>query len=188
MTPAPRCTRAPTGAAARAAALAGACVPVLETARLRLRAPRLHDLPGWTAIFADWPGEPMDAEEAWTEFGTYTAGWLLHGHGLWAVETQDGALVGFVLLGLEWEDYEPELGWMILPEHRGQGYATEAAAAARDYGRSLLPDFVSYVDPQNTASSRVAARLGARRDREAEAAILASDGGAIEVWRHGDDA
>lgn len=127
----------------------------------------------------------MDAEQAWVEFCGYTSGWMLHGHGLWAVDRKDGPLAGFVLLGLEWDDAEPELGWMILPEHRGHGYATEAAAAARDFGRGLLPDLVSYVDPANTASSRVAQRLGARRDPGAEAALAAAGQGPVEVWRHG---
>ncbi|MBF9043480.1 GNAT family N-acetyltransferase [Rhodobacterales bacterium HKCCE4037] len=180
-----RCTQAPTGAAASAAASHRDSIPVLETARLRLRAPTLHDLPAWTRIFADWPSEPMDAEAAWTEFSYYTAGWLLHGHGLWAVETRNGTLVGFTHVGLEWDDEEPELGWMLLPEHHGQGYATEAAAAARDFALGLLPSCVSYIDPENRPSSAVAQRLGAQRDAAAEAHIFAAEGAAIEVWRHG---
>lgn len=181
----PRCTLAPTGAAAKAAASHRASIPVLDTARLRLRAPTLDDLPAWTRIFAYWPGEPMDAERAWTEFSYYTAGWLLHGHGLWSVELRDGTLVGFVILGLEWDDEEPELGWMLLPEFEGKGYATEASEAARDFGLGLMPTFVSYVDPENVASSRVAARLRAARDAAAEAGILAASAETLQVWRHG---
>jgi RimJ/RimL family protein N-acetyltransferase len=160
-----------------------ASVPVLETARLRLRAPTLDDLPAWTAIFADWPGESMDAEQAWTEFSYYTAGWMLHGHGLWSVEVKDGTLAGFVHLGIEWEDDEPELGWMFLPEARRQGYATEAATAAREHALGLLGAgaFVSYVNPANTPSSRLAARLGAARDANTETAISDES----QVWRHG---
>ncbi len=179
-----RCTQAPTGAAAKAAATHRASIPVLETARLRLRAPTLHDLPAWTEIFAAPPFK-ADAEEAWTEFSYYTASWMLHGHGLWAVELHDGKLVGFTHVGLEWEDDEPELGWMFLSDHHGQGYATEAAQAARDFALGLIPTFVSYIDPANDPSSAVAKRLGAERDAAAEAGILATEGEAIEVWRHG---
>ncbi|MEJ6393667.1 GNAT family N-acetyltransferase [Gymnodinialimonas sp. 2305UL16-5] len=181
----PRCTQPPTGAAAEAASMHRASIPTLETARLRLRAPTLADLPAWTQIFADWPGEPMGGEDAWTEFSYYTGCWILHGHGLWAVELKDGTLAGFVHVGLEWDDWEPELGWMFLPEHRGQGFATEAASAARDFARDLLPDVVSYIDPENHPSQAVAKRLGATRDAETEAAILAVDGEAVQVWRHG---
>ncbi len=180
-----RCTIAPVGAAAEAAASHRASIPVLETERLRLRAPTLDDLPAWTRIYAAWPGQAMDAEEAWTEFSYYVAGWLLRGHGPWAVELKDGPLVGFVNVGLEWEDDEVELGWMFLAEHQGQGYATEAAIAARAFGRTLLPDFVSYIDPSNGPSNRLAERLGATRDRAAEAAILSTEGEVIHVWRHG---
>lgn len=185
MTP-QRCTLPPTGAAAMAAAGHRASVPVVETARLRLRAPTLADLPAWTEIFADWPGEPMDAERAWTEFSYYTACWMLHGHGLWAVALADGPLVGFVILGLEWGDDEPEIGWMLLPEHRGQGYAQEAAAAAQAFARGLKLPCVSYIDPENTASQRVAAAIGANRDAVSEAAILKTEGSAVQVWRHGE--
>ncbi|MEM9754379.1 MAG: GNAT family N-acetyltransferase [Pseudomonadota bacterium] len=187
--PTPRCTQPPEGRAARAAAAYAAPIPVLKTARLTLRAPRLQDLDAWTQIYLEAFAD-TDAgegpEEAWEEFSYYTAGWLLHGHGLWSVDrTVDRALVGFVHLGLEWDDDEPEVGWMFLPEHRGQGYATEAAMAARDWGGDLLPTFVSYIDPTNLASQAVAARLGASRDAETEARIAAAHGTETQVWRHG---
>ena len=179
-----RCQQPPAGRAAATAAEVQARVPVLLTDRLRLRAPRMDDLPLWTRIFAAPPFE-VDAEQAWTEFANYAAGWLLHGHGLWTVETRDAALpVGFVLLGLEWGDEEPEIGWMLSPDHRGRGYATEAAAAVRDHAAATLGPgvAVSYPDAANRASVRVAERLGAWRDTAAEAAL--DDPGA-QVWRHG---
>lgn len=180
-----RCTQAPSGAAAKAAASHRATVPVLETVRLRLRAPTLDDLPGWTAVYtspeAIGLGGPHDAEQAWTEFSYYTACWMLHGHGLWSVERRDtGALVGFVLLGLEWGDDEPELGWLFLPDGRGQGYAAEAATAARDWGLGLLDSFVSYIDPENTRSANVAEKTGAARDRVSESQIDED----VQIWRH----
>ncbi|MEY3003800.1 MAG: hypothetical protein RLZZ491_976 [Pseudomonadota bacterium] len=163
-----------------------ASVPVIETARLRLRAPHLDDLGDWTRVFSDSFAEPDDSpDRAWAEFSCYTAGWMLHGHGIWTVERlSDGARLGFVLVGLEWGDEEPELGYMILPEHRHQGYAAEAASAARDFGLGLLGDLVSYVDPANAASGQLAARLGARRDIAAETSLAARDGDAIHVWRY----
>jgi RimJ/RimL family protein N-acetyltransferase len=187
MTSTPRCTHTPDGNAALAASAISALVPELHTDRLRLRAPRLADLPAWTAIFAVPPFE-LGPEEAWTVFSTYAAGWLLHGHGLWAVERRDDeTLVGFVHLGLEWDDIEPELGWMFLPEHRGQGLAAEAALAARDHGLVVLgsDSFVSYVAPDNFASNRLAERIGGRRDPAAEAALRDGNAEATHVWRHG---
>ena len=186
----PRCTQAPHGAAANAAAMHRASVPVIETARLRLRAPHLDDLGDWTRIFLAAFAEAGDGpEQAWAEFSYYTAGWMLHGHGLWTVERlSDGARIGFVLVGLEWGDEEPELGYMILPEHGGHGYAAEAARAARDFGLGLLGDLVSYVDPANAASGSLAAKLGATRDGLAEDRLAARDGAAVQVWRYRGDA
>lgn len=184
----PRCTQAPTGAAADAAATHRASVPVLETARLRLRAPEVGDFPAYAAILSADEGHmggPFSPEDIWYDFTNYIAGWMLHGIGLWTVTLRDGTVAGFINLGLEWEDQEPELGWLFLPEYQGQGYASEAARAAIGFGLDLLPSFVSYVDPDNTRSDRLAERLGAARDLAAEASIAAAQGEAIHVWRHG---
>lgn len=185
-----RCLRPPRGKAETAAALHRGSVPVLETARLILRAPTLDDLPVWQALHAEpgaFLGGATEDEDVWLSFTSYVAGWMLHGHGLWTIERRaDGAAIGFVLLGLEWGDREPELGWMLAPEARGQGYATEAVTAARDFGRDLLGSFVSYIDRDNTPSARVAERVGARRDATAEAAFPAED--RPFVYRHGAEA
>ena len=59
-----------------------------------------------------------------------------------------------------------ELGWLLYDGYEGQGYATEAAAALRDwaFGTLGLETLVSYCDPDNAASIAVAERLGAVRD------------------------
>ena len=184
----PRCLTAPVGAAAQAAARHRAVLPRLATARLDLRPATLADFPLWAGIFAEPDstpiGGPVDAEAAWGAFCVYAAGWLLHGHGLWAVDRRaDGALLGFVLLGLEWDDAEPEIGWLFGAAARGQGYATEAAAAVRDHAAALLGPgaAVSCTAPGHAASEAVARRLGARRDPAAEAAL----GDGTRIWRHG---
>lgn len=184
----PRCTQPPLGPAAKAAARHRAVLPQLRTARLVLRAPELTDLPLWTAICTGPEsasvGGPMTPQEAWEAFCVYVAGWTLHGHGLWAVARRDtGALAGFVMLGLEWEDLEPELGWMLAPEARGQGFGAEAAMAARDHALSLFGPggCVSYVAADNPRSARLAAAIGGKRDGAAEARL--TDG--TQVWRHG---
>ena len=192
---APRCTQAPQRAAAEAAKLHRGSVPVLETDRLRLRAPIIEDLPAWTAIFegrdAKHIGGPFEdpAATAWEEFAYYTGCWMLYGHGLWSIERKsDAAHVGFIHLAIEWDDWEPELGWHLNSDARGQGFATEAGHAAVAFGRDLLGTFVSYIHPENTASQGVAKRLGARRDPEMERKIEAVEGDPTQVWRHGGDA
>ena len=188
-----RCIQTPQGAAATAAVAHSAAVPVLHTDRLCLRAPRIDDLPVWTQIYtapdAKHFGGPFSEETAWEQFAYYTGGWMLYGHGLWAVERKDdAATIGFVHLGLEWDDDEPELGWMFAHTARGRGYAVESGRAARDYGFTLFDTFVSYIAPGNIPSNQVAARLAAKRDPNAESTVnantLALGDNPINVWRY----
>lgn len=180
-----RCTQAPTGKATALASRISAMIPAFETERLHLRAPKVEDLPVWSMLLENDSeghlGGPFTAEEAWEDFCVYVSGWTLHGHGLLAVETHEGRHIGFVHVGLEWGDDEPELGWMILPEYRGQGYATEAARALRDWALDLLGPgaFVSYVAATNAASNALAARLGA------VAETGAPYGEDVTLWRYG---
>jgi len=65
---------------------------------------------------------------------------------------------------------ECELGWMVFPQSEGQGIAFEAAKALRNWAQSegALPTLVSYVDPDNARSRRLAERLGAVQDETAK--------------------
>lgn len=170
--------------ASRLAARFASLVPELVTKRLTLRAPMLADFPTYADILSDSRsgglGGPFNREDALLDFSQYVAGWMLRGTGLWAVERRtDEALIGFVLVGMEHGDQEPELGYMFTAEVQGQGYATEAAAAARDFAlRDLeLPVLVSCVDPANTRSAALADRLGAYIDPDASDADT-------NIWRH----
>ncbi len=157
------------GPAADFAATLAAQLPVIETERLRLRAPRLADFGIWAEIACGPEGAhlggPFTRETAFTDFAAVVAMWLLRGHGLWTVEQRPGGdPLGFVLIGFEPGDQAPELGYLFRASARGQGYAAEAARAARDHGFGPmgLPELVSYVAPENTRSIRLAERLGAR--------------------------
>lgn len=179
----------PPGACADLGAAMRALVPVLETPRLRLRAPTLADFPAWAALMggprSHGMGGPMGREDAFEDFAGCVVTWVLRGHGAWAVEDREGTLLGFVLVGFESDDREPELGFMVLPEAEGRGVAHEAALAARDWAWAMgLASLVSYVDPANARSMRLAGRLGARRDPEAERAFDGTDGAGFAVWRH----
>jgi [ribosomal protein S5]-alanine N-acetyltransferase len=63
---------------------------------------------------------------------------------------------------------EIELVYVIAADHWGRGYATEAALAIRDYGfHSLeIERLVSLIDPANTASERVALKVGMLLERD----------------------
>ncbi|MDJ0628204.1 MAG: GNAT family N-acetyltransferase [Rhodobacter sp.] len=169
----------PTGASAALAADLRAQLPRLETPRCILRAPEITDFATYREIVMSdraqfMVDEPLDREDAWLDFAQCVAGWLLRGHGLWTIRSRAGnKVLGFVLICMEFGDREPELGWFVTAEAEGQGYAFEAALAARDHGLAALslPSLVSYVDPGNARSIRLAKRLGARRDDDAARAF-----------------
>jgi RimJ/RimL family protein N-acetyltransferase len=90
-----------------------------------------------------------------------------HGFGLWAVEIPGVAsFAGFVGLSVPTfqAHFTPcvEVGWRLAYEHWGQGYATQAATAAVDFGFTNcgLNEIVSYTVPANHRSRRVMERLG----------------------------
>lgn len=170
------------GPAADFAAALSAQLPVIETARLRLRAPLLTDFDAWAEIFCGPAGPhlggPYTRDEAFAEFATTVGTWLLRGHGLWTVEPKAGGeVLGFALVGFEPGDQEPELGYLLRPAAEGQGYATEAALALRDHAFSRLgmQHLLSYIHPENAGSVRVVQRLGATR---------AADHDDAQVWVH----
>ena len=165
-------------------------LPMIDTARCLLRPPVLADLPAWYAILcsdrARYMDGPYDRDAAYVEFAASVGAWLLHGHGLCTVvDRASGAVLGFVSLNMEPGDREPELGYFFLPEACGRGLATEAVRAMRDWARvQCLPSLVSYIDPANTRSAALAARLGARRDQAAEFAYYGTPDAGVQVWRH----
>ncbi|PRX33782.1 Protein N-acetyltransferase, RimJ/RimL family [Meinhardsimonia xiamenensis] len=174
----PRHEMPPAGSAAALAETIAAAIPVLETERTRLRAPRIGDFDLYASIVCSPRGShlggPYTRADAWSDFSRAVAGWLLHGHGLWCVETRaDRLAIGFVVIGLEPGDAEPELGFLFAREVEGKGFAREAAAAARDFAwhRLGLESLVSYIDAENTRAIELALRLGARRDAAAEARL-----------------
>ncbi len=167
------CETSPTGVPGALAAQFKALVPTLSTDRLTLRACRPEDFALYAEISCGPRGKglggPMSRDEAWYDFASLSACWMLQGHGGWSVElTETGALIGFVLIGAEPGDEEPELGYLISEAEEGHGYATEAACAVREYayGTLKLPTLVSYILPSNTSSIALAERLGAVKVRQ----------------------
>lgn len=145
-------------------------IPVLETERLRLVAFNERHFDAYAAMLADpestrWigDGQPLDRMNAWRSLAMLLGHWQLRGYGMWALERKtDGAFVGRAgLMRPEgWPDIE--LGWMLKPEHRHRGYASEASRAvlAFAFGTLQAPRVVSLVRPGNESAAKVAQRLG----------------------------
>ncbi|OYX43036.1 MAG: hypothetical protein B7Z02_10220 [Rhodobacterales bacterium 32-67-9] len=177
----------PRGDAAHMARTFAAVVPEFRTERLVLRAPRLDDYPAYETVFrsdrARHMGGPFDAAAAFADFCQGVAGWLLRGAGMWTIcRHGEDAPLGWLSLWQEFNDPEPELGWVLCAPAEGQGYAHEAASAVLPHATALYGagGFVSYVGPDNLRSARLAERLGARRDHAAERAL----GNTLLVYRH----
>lgn len=145
-------------------------IPVIETERLRLVALAERHFESYASMLADpgntrfvGDGEPLDRMNAWRSMAMLLGHWVLRGFGMWAVELKDGGeFIGRVGLHCPegWPDLE--LGWMLMPDRRRHGYATEAARAALDFAFSALnaQRVVSYIRIDNTSSERIARRLG----------------------------
>lgn len=181
----------PSGPTADLAASMQALIPTLETERLILRAPRIEDFDAFAEMTSGprsrYFGDREDRAGAWDDFMQITATWLLRGHGAWTATMRDtGEVVGFVLIGAEPGDMEPELGFVVSEAAEGHGIAFEACEAVREHalGPFALPSLVSYIDAGNVRSRRLAERLGAERDGVAEAAFGAD---APLVYRHPTD-
>ena len=160
----------------------------IETARLRLRQWNEGDFEAVARYYADadtakFVGGQKDADQAWRHLALQVGHWQLKGFGYWAVEEKSSrAFVGSAGLWRSPGWPELELGYWLVKEHQGKGYAHEACQRCVVYARDTLRarSLVSYIDPRNEPSLRLARRLGAVHDGTIE---LASHG-PHSVYRH----
>ena len=162
--------------------------PTLETERLLLRVPQAGDFERFAAMLADPSsvhiGGPVSRHDAWRRFLQMPGAWMLQGFAMFAVvEKASGRWLGQA--GPWQPDGWPgtEVGYSFHPDARGQGYATEACAAAMDFAFDVLgwDQVIHAIAPANTASQAVARRLGSR-NRGPGALPPPLDVHAIDVW------
>jgi uncharacterized protein YhfF/RimJ/RimL family protein N-acetyltransferase len=141
------------------------------TPRLRLRRWSDADRPAFAAMNADpavMEHLPAVLDRAGSDLllDRLVAVWSERGHGLWAVERRsDGALLGWAGLNPmppgtpgagDWE-----IGWRLVREAWGHGYATEAAREGLRVARERGEERVwSMTVPANVRSTAVMRRLG----------------------------
>ena len=157
---------------------------MIETERLVLRRPRPEDAPDLAVAYADpevvrFMGDGSTATLTEVEEGIaeWLDRWESWGMSLCSLERrEDGRVVGRAGF-LRWDPEtwqvggdETELGWLLAREHWGQGYATEAALALREWAVAErgLTRLISLIRPGNDRSVRVAERLGERYERDVE--------------------
>ncbi|PTY04106.1 GNAT family N-acetyltransferase [Verrucomicrobia bacterium LW23] len=150
------------------------------TSRLRLRRWSRHDIVPFSLINEDprvmrFMPRTMSMAETREWINVIEAHFEEHGYGVWAVERLDSQkLIGFT--GIQVPRYAAaftpcvEVGWRFAFEAWGNGFATEAAHAALEYGfcKAGLREILSFTVPANEKSWRVMERIGMRRDEKAD--------------------
>lgn len=117
------------------------------------------------------PFAPMTPEEILDRIGGIWSNSTLEHEGeslTLGVELRaSGQLIGDVILMFRSAEHRGgEIGWVLNPEHSGNGYATEAAHALLHlaFDELGLHRVVARLDARNEASARLCARLGMRRE------------------------
>lgn len=146
-------------------------IPVLETARLRLRAHKIKDLEPMSAMWADPQttrfigNQTRSRADIWKQIQRCTGSWALLGFGYWVItDIASGAFIGEAGFMEALRDIDPsfigtpEAGWVIAPKHWNKGYASEALQAIHAWGDAHFPDrrTVCIIEAGHTASIHVA--------------------------------
>ncbi len=160
----------------------------LETERLYFSMWGLKDIPIFTQFFsaeeqARYVGGIKSPKEAWRLMASYMGHYSLLGYSYLAVhEKSSDSLIGTVGLWNSTPWPEPELGYWLLPKGQGKGYGLEAGLAVKDFAlkTAKLSSLVSYIDPANMPSKRLAQKIGAKLD----GIIELLDFGRHEVYRY----
>ena len=163
---------------------------ILETERLRLRwftptdtdADFLRALlndPGWLANIGERNVRTRRQARTWIAT-RHTATYGRLGFGFWGVERKsDGRLLG--MCGLIKRDtlLEADIGYALMPEFRGHGYAREAAAACLRSAQDVLgmAEVWGITGPTNAASAAVLQQIGLR-----DAGVTRLVGEERETW------
>ncbi len=146
----------------------------IETEKLFLRRWLKEDLEPYARLCADpgvmrfiGNGSTLNREQSGEQVSRFVRHWDDRGFGLWAVEEKEsGAFVGFAGLSYQedWPEgeHKTEVGWRLDRAFWGRGLATEAAKASVTYGLETLglERIISIIQPENTASRRVAEKAG----------------------------
>ncbi|HZS07987.1 MAG TPA: GNAT family N-acetyltransferase [Blastocatellia bacterium] len=145
---------------------------ILETGRIILREMTMDDVDDLARILSDpitmrfYP-QPLDDQGVREWVARNLNRYAQDGCGLWAMVLKDNRHVvgdcGLVVQEVEGVK-DLEIGYHVNRQYWGQGLATEAARACRDYGFSHFgrQKLISLIRPENIPSRRVAEKNGLR--------------------------
>ena len=153
---------------------------ILETPRLLFRHLKLHDVQELYALYQDidirryFPNGVLSYEDTKEELE-----WYLNGHpqypelGLWdTIHKASDKFIGRCGL-LPWEidgRLEIEIAYLLSKEFWHQGFASEAAQGIMSYGFETLHlnRLICMMHPENTASKKVAERIGMKLESQVD--------------------
>ncbi|WP_404456636.1 GNAT family N-acetyltransferase [Virgibacillus necropolis] len=143
---------------------------MITTRRLRLREMNMGDADYLMEIFSDpiamthYPStKDQDETMKWIEWTL--SNYRNYGIGLWIVEDKESGeflgQCGIVPQKFE-DDVMMEIGYLFKRSAWGNGYATEAALACKNYGfkEKNYAKLISLIDLENEPSIKVAERIG----------------------------
>jgi len=150
----------------------------LETERLLLRQWKEQDFPVFAKLNSDlevmeYFPKPLNREESDAIAQMCESFILERGWGFWATEIKEsGKFIGFVGLHTPKATLPispcVEIGWRLLKNYWGKGYASEAAREALKYSFEILRlnEVVSFTTVSNVRSQAVMERLGLRNTHQ----------------------
>ena len=118
----------------------------------------------------------LSPERVADRLAVHLAHWADHGFGHWLWRTREGGeFVGRGGLQRTCVDgrWEIEVGWAVVPELWGRGYATELGGVSVEHAFELgIAEVVAFTLPHNGASRRVMEKLGFDYEKDIEYAGL----------------
>ncbi|GAB6108285.1 GNAT family N-acetyltransferase [Fusibacter bizertensis] len=143
---------------------------IIETERLYLRELAIEDRVELAKVLSnpesmEFYPHPFSEEEVEKWIRWNIDNYKKYSHGLWAVILKEGdVFIGDCGITMQTVDHEvvPEIGFHIIKEYCGKGYATEAALACKEYAFDVLnyDKVFSYTTVRNIPSQKVAEKIG----------------------------
>jgi RimJ/RimL family protein N-acetyltransferase len=168
--------------------------PTLETERLILRPPIQDDFDGFAGMAQEedtmrFIGGTAPRDAAWRTMAMLSGAWALVGFSMFSViEKASGRWIG--RLG-PWRPGGKaggwpgdEVGWGLVRDAQGKGYAFEGAAAAIDWAFDHLDwdEVIHCIDARNAPSIALAECLGSHRLRENIALPAPFDANIVDIY------
>ncbi len=153
---------------------------ILQTDRLILREITVDDAafmigllnqPSFIKYIGDRGVRDLDGAREFIE-NKYRQSYREHGYGLYMIELKDAGMTPIGMCGFVRRDTlpAPDIGFALLPQFEGKGYAFESASAVMEYGRDTLgfDRVLAITTTDNESSGKLLTKLGFKLNGPAE--------------------